>query len=128
VKAVSADVKQDIFQYDIPQMGPAAIGTKSGSYLEFTDIDLTGITGIKPTVFSANDQVAGGKLEARLDSPTGLLLGEADAKQGTTGPIDLPFRKPVSGIHKLYLVFINPTAGQKPLFAVDKVQFDTQGM
>jgi cytochrome c len=128
VKAVSADVKQDIFQYDIPKMGPAAIGTKSGSYLEFNDIDLTGITGIKPTVFSANGQVAGGKLEARIDSPTGQLLGEADAKQGTAGPIDLPFRKPVSGVHKLYLVFVNPTAGQKPLFAVDKVQFDTQGM
>ena len=128
VKAVSADGKQDIFQYDIPKMGPAAIGTKSGSYLEFKDIDLTGITGIKPTVFSANDQVAGGKLEARLDSPTGQLLGEADAKTGTMGPVDLPFRKPVSGVHKLYLVFVNPTAGQKPLFAVDKVQFDTQGM
>ncbi len=79
-------------------------------------------------MFAANDQVAGGKLEARLDSPTGPLLGEADVKQGTMGPVDLPFRKPVSGVHKLYLVFVNPTAGQKPLFAVDKVQFDTQGM
>ena len=128
VKAVSADVKQDIFQYDIPQLGPAAIGTKSGSYLAFNDIDLTGIHGLTPSVFAANEQVAGGKLEARLDSPTGTLLGEADAKYGTTGPINLPFRQPVSGVHKLYLVFVNPSAGAKPLFAVDKVQFSMQGM
>ena len=128
VKAVSADVKQDIFQYDIPQLGPAAIGTKSGSYLEFTDIDLTSINGIKASVFANNEQIAGGKLEARLDSPTGPLLAEGDAKHGTMGMVDMPFKQPVSGMHKLYLVFVNPSAGQKPLFAVDKVQFSTQGM
>ena len=128
VKAVSADGKQDIFEYDIPKVGPAAIGTKSGSYLAFNDIDLTGIQSISPTVFAATEQVAGGKLEARLDSPTGTLLGETDVKNGTMGPVNLPFRQPVQGVHKLYFVFINPTAGTKPLFAVDKVQFSTQGM
>ncbi|WP_338875255.1 ThuA domain-containing protein [Spirosoma sp. SC4-14] len=128
VKAVSADGKQDIFQYDIPKMGPAAIGLKSGSYLVFNNIDLTGIQGLSPTVFAANDQVAGGKLEAHLDSPTGTLLGETDVKHGTAGPVSLPFRQPVSGQHKLYLVFVNPEAKQKPLFAVDTVQFTTQEM
>ena len=126
VKAVSADVKRDISEYDIPKLGPAAIGTKSGSYLVFNDIDLTGIQGIMPSVFALNDQVVGGKLEARLDSPTGTLLGEADVKHGAAGPVDLPFRQPVSGIHKLCLVFVNPTAGQKRLFAMDKVQFMNQ--
>lgn len=128
VKAVSADGKQDIAQFDMPKVGPAAIGTKSGSYLVFNDIDLTGIQSISPSVFATNDQVAGGKLEARLDSPTGTLLGEADVKHGTQGAVNLPFRQPVSGVHKLYLVFVNPEAKQKPLFAVDKVQFSTQGM
>ena len=128
VKAVSADVKQDIFQYDIPTLGPAAVGLKSGSYLEFSDIDLTGIQGITASIFAANDQVAGGKLEVRLDSPTGTLLGEGEAKLGTTGPLNLPFRQPASGVHKLYFIFVNPTAGQKALFALDKVQFSTQGM
>ena len=125
VKAVSADKKQDIFEYEIPKLGLAAIGTKSGSYLMFNDIDLTGIQGLTPTVFAANDQVAGGKLEVRLDSPTGTLLGESDVKMGTTGPVNIPFRQPVSGMHKLCLVFVNPGAGQKPLFAVDKLQFMT---
>lgn len=72
--------------------------------------------------------MAGGKLEARLDSPTGTLLGEADVKTGATGAVSIPFRQPVSGRHKLYLVFVNPEAKQKPLFAVDAVQFTTQGM
>jgi cytochrome c len=128
VKAVSADVKQNIFEYDIPKMGPAAIGTQSGSFLAFNDVDLTGIQGLTPTVFASNEQVVGGKLEARLDSPTGALLGEVDVKQGTMGPVSLPFRQPVQGVHKLYLIFVNPDAKQKPLFAVDRVQFSTQGM
>lgn len=72
--------------------------------------------------------MVGGKLEARLDSPTGALLGEADVKSGTVGAVNLPFRQPVSGVHKLYLIFVNPEAKQKALFAVDKVQFSTQGM
>ncbi|UFH54163.1 ThuA domain-containing protein [Spirosoma sp. KNUC1025] len=128
VKAITADVKQDIFQYDIPKIGPAAIGTKSGSYIAFNDIDLTGIASISPTVFSSTTQTAGGKLEARLDSPTGTLLGETEVASGTVGPVSIPFRQPAPGTHKLYLVFVNPAAGQKPLFALDKVQFDTQGM
>ena len=128
VKAVSADKKQDIFQYDIPTLGPAAVGTKSGSYIAFNDIDLTGIESIAPTVFTSTTQTVGGKLEARINSPTGPLLGEVDVKQGVTGPVNLPFRQPVQGVHTLYLVFVNPNAGQKPLFALDKVQFGTQGM
>ncbi|GAB3993414.1 hypothetical protein GCM10028807_28570 [Spirosoma daeguense] len=128
IKAVSADMKQDIFQYDIPKVGPAAIGTKSGSYIAFKDIDLTGIEQISPTVFASTTQTAGGKLEARLNSPTGPLIGEAEVKQGTMGPVKLPIRQPIQGVHKLYLVFVNPNAGQNALFAVDKVEFDTQGM
>ena len=127
LKAASGDVKQDIRQVDMPKVGPTAMGTKSGSYVAFNDIDLTGIEGISATVASTT-QTVGGKLEARLDSPTGTLLGEADVKQGNAEPVNLPFRQPASGMHKLYLVFVNPTAGQKPLFALDKVQFSTQSM
>ena len=112
----------------MPKVGPAAIGTKSGSYIAFNDIDLTGIESLSPTVFASTTQTAGGKLEARINSPTGPLLGEAEVKPGTAGPVNLPIRQPVQGMHKLYLVFVNPEAGQKALFALDKVQFGTQGM
>ena len=77
---------------------------------------------------AADERTAGGKLEARLDSPTGKLIGEADVKQGSMGSVKLPFGQPVTGRHKLYLVFVNPTAGEKPLFALDKVQFTASGM
>ena len=126
VKAISADVKRDISEYDIPKLGPAAIGKKSGSYLVFNEIDFTGIQAISASVSSDAEHTAGGKLEARLDSPTGTLLGETDVKHGAAGPVDLSFRQPVSGIHKLCLVFVNPGAGQKPLFAMDKIQFMNQ--
>ncbi|MBD2699274.1 ThuA domain-containing protein [Spirosoma sp. BT702] len=128
VKAISADMKQDIFQYDIPKMGPAAVGIKSGSYIAFKDIDMTGIEQISPTVFASTSQTAGGKLEARINSPTGPLIGEAEVKQGTMGPVNIPIRQPVQGMQKLYLVFVNPNAGQNALFAVDKIQFTNQGM
>ncbi|GAB3704257.1 hypothetical protein GCM10027592_35390 [Spirosoma flavus] len=128
IKAVSADMKQDIFQYDIPKVGPATIGTKSGSYIAFKDIDMTGIEQISPTVFASTSQTAGGKLEARINSPTGPLIGEAEVKQGTMGAVNIPIRQPVQGMQKLYLVFVNPNAGQKALFAVDKIQFTNQGM
>ncbi|WP_077924103.1 ThuA domain-containing protein [Spirosoma sp. 209] len=128
IKATAADTKKDIREVDIPKQGPAAFGTKSGSYVAFNDIDMTDIQSLSVMAFAPNERAAGGKLEARLDSPTGTLIGEADVKQGTTGPVSLPFRQPVAGTHKLYLIFVNPSAGQKPLFAVDRVQFSTSGM
>lgn len=128
IKAVSADKKQDIFEYDIPKMGTMAIGTKSGSYVAFDALDLTDIQTVSAMVFASDERVAGGKLEARIDSPTGMLIGEADVKQGTMGPVKIPIKTPVNGMHKLYFVFVNPNAGQKPLFAVDKLQFSTSGM
>jgi cytochrome c len=123
LKATSADAKQDIYQYDIPKLGPAAVGLKSGSFVAFDDLDMTGIQGLSANVFNASDQTAGGKLEARLDSPTGTLLGQADVKTGAMGPVNIAFQQPVSGMHKLYFVFVNPSAGPKALFALDKIQF-----
>ena len=126
MKATSADKKQDIYEFDMPKHGRAAIGTKSGSYVVFNDLDLTDILGVSATVFAVDERTTGGKLEARLDSPTGILLGDADVKKGTAGPVNIPFRQPASGTHKVYFVFINPNAGQKSLFALDKVQFTDQ--
>ena len=128
MKATTADQKQDIFEFDIPQLGPAAVGLKSGSFVAFDNLDLTDIGSISVMAIAADERTAGGKLEARLDSPTGKLIGEADVKQGSMGSVNLPFGQPVTGRHKLYLVFINPDAGQKPLFALDKVQFTASGM
>jgi len=128
MKAISADQKQDIFEVDVPKLGQTAVGLKSGSFVAFDNLDLTDIGGISVMAFASDERTAGGKLEARIDSPTGKLIGEADVKQGSMGQVKLPFSQPVTGQHKLYLVFVNPTAGQKPLFALDKVQFTAAGM
>jgi len=128
MKATTADQKQDIFEFDIPQLGPAAVGLKSGSFVAFDNIDLTDIGSISVMAIAADERTAGGKLEARLDSPTGKLIGEADVKQGSMGQVKLPLGQPVTGQHKLYLIFVNPKAGEKPLFALDKVQFTASGM
>ncbi len=128
MKAISADQKQDIFEVDVPKLGPTAVGLKSGSFVAFDNLDLTDIGGISVMAFASDERTAGGKLEARIDSPTGKLLGQADVKHGSMGQVKLPFSQPVTGQHKVYLVFVNPTAGQKPLFALDKVQFTASGM
>ncbi len=128
LKATTADKKQSIFEYEIPKLGAAAIGTATGSYLMFDSLDMTGIRGMSATAFASDDRVAGGKLEAHLDSPTGPQLGSADVKTGTNGPVNVPFNSPVTGMHRLYLVFVNPSAGQKPLFALTTVQFLNQSM
>jgi cytochrome c len=37
--------------------------------------------------------------------------------------VNIAFSQPISGTHKLYFVFVNPSAGPKALFALDKIQF-----
>ncbi|MEZ0607207.1 ThuA domain-containing protein [Fibrella sp. WM1] len=128
VKAVSFDDKKGIMTFKLPTGSEAAVGLTNGSYLAYNDIDLTGISGIKATVFASAARSAGGKLEVRIDSPTGALLGDADVKAGDTGPVNIPFKKPEAGMHKLYLVFVNPNAGSKALMAVDAMTFEMAGM
>jgi cytochrome c len=128
LKATAADKKETIFEYELPKLGTAAIGTATGSYIMFDSLDMTDIRGLSATAFASDDRVAGGKLEAHLDSPTGPLLGSADVKTGTNGPVNVPFNGPATGMHRLYLVFVNPSAGQKPLFALTTVQFLNQSM
>jgi cytochrome c len=128
VPAVSYDDKKEIMNFKLPTGGEAAIGTANGSYVVYNDIDLTGISGIKAMVFAADARVAGGALELRSGSPTGPVLGEAEVKFGTMGPVNIPFKKPESGTHKLYLVFVNPNAGGKPIAALMDLTFETSGM
>ena len=128
LKATAADKKQAIFEYDVPKFGKAAIGTATGSFVMFDSLDMTGLSGLSATAFASDERVVGGKLEVHLDAPTGPLLGAADVKVGTNGPVNLPFNSPATGMHRLYLVFVNPSAGQKPLFALTTIQLQNQSM
>jgi cytochrome c len=113
------------------------IGEKSGSYIAFDQVDLTGINQIAFSAFALKDQTAGGKLEVRLGSPTGQLLGEtpeivpAPMASATAMPAPQVVKvaiDPTSGLQDVYLVYKkdNVPAGQ-PLFALLTVHFQNGG-
>ncbi|PRY39252.1 cytochrome c [Spirosoma oryzae] len=106
---------------------PVAIVMASGTYVQFNKLDLTGIKAMEFAVSVPKQQLqaVGGRIEVRLDSPTGQLLGQTDellpveAKNAadvfkpatTTATLT-----PATGVHDLYFVFKNEKAGKAPLF------------
>ncbi len=123
LKAGDFDGQKEIMKYKVDGIGELAIGTTSGSNFYFNDIDLSGIQSIQVAMISDAARTAGGKLEVRLDAPTGSLLGESDVKVGSTAPVTIPIKPAGAGMHKVYFVFVNPDNKGKPLFAISWVQF-----
>jgi cytochrome c len=76
---------------------------RSGAYARLKQIDLTGLSAV---VFAAaapaKDGAAGGKVEVRLDSATGPLVGETDMIRPTADATPLPYR-----------VVLQPTPGER---------------
>lgn len=130
MKAVSNDEKKDVATFKSPNTGTdVVVANQPNSYIAFNDIDLTNIRAVSAAVFSSDKFTAGGKLQVRLDSPTGPLVGEAEVPQNTTNPVNIPLQSPSSnGPRKLYFVFVNPNANNKPLFSLDWIQFQPQSM
>ncbi|HZJ00852.1 MAG TPA: ThuA domain-containing protein [Gemmatimonadaceae bacterium] len=92
-----------------------AVVNRNGASVAFRQIDLTDVaaltfTGSAPSQYNA----IGGKIEVRLDSVDGALLGESEVMKPTGQGVP-PARlrvplKSTSGMHDLYLVFRNPEA------------------
>jgi cytochrome c len=99
----------------------------NGAYLAFKRLDLTDISSIDVTAFSGADRTAGGKLEVRMGSLTGKVLGSADVAANHAGPVSFPVGGN-AGTQDLYFVYVNPNAGGKPLFSLDTIQFNTSGL
>ncbi|WPP51601.1 PQQ-dependent sugar dehydrogenase [Catalinimonas niigatensis] len=87
-------------------------GLQNGSYLGFSDIDLTDIAAIDFHVAVAE----GGTVEVRLDEPDGPKVAEVDIPargngrefQTFTAPVDaapVETKESAASIHKLYVVF-----------------------
>lgn len=128
VKATANDGANAIMNYKLPTGSEAAVALSNGSYVVFKGLDLTGIGSLSTTVFTMKGQTAGGKVEARLGSPTGRLLGTADVENGKMGAVKLPLAPAGPGMQDLYLVFTNAEAkAGQPLFAVDTVTFEQGG-
>jgi cytochrome c len=106
---------------------PVAIVMASGTYVQFNKLDLTGIKGMEFAVSVPKQQLqaVGGRIEVRLDSPTGQLLGQTDellpVEAKTTADVFKPSTTtitltPATGVHDLYFIFKNEKAGKAPLF------------
>jgi uncharacterized protein YbbC (DUF1343 family) len=109
-----------------------AVVSKSGSAVKLKQLDMTGISAVVlSSVAPAKYQAAGGKVEVRLDSATGLLIGESEQIRPTTDSAAPPYQlrtalQPTSGLHDVYLVFRNPDAkGDQFLFALLTATFES---
>jgi len=105
----------------------------SGSFIAFPQIDLTGINAVAFTAFVNSERNIGGKIEVRLDSPTGQLVGETaemvpnGASPGMTKPLAAKATiSPTSGLHDVYLVFRKEgVPARKTLMDLMTVHFQT---
>jgi len=116
------------------QPHPLVIVMASDTYVQFDQLDLTGIKTMEFAVAVPKAQLiaVGGRIEIRIDSPKGQLLGQTEelVQNTSNDPADM-FKPsmakvtitPTTGQHNLYFVFKNEKAGKSPLFVPATVQF-----
>lgn len=106
---------------------PLPIVLSPDTYVLFNKLDLTGIRAMEFSVAIPKAQLnaAGGRIEVRIDSPTGPLLGQTDELVPVESKDPAAMFKPTmaktsitptTGMHDLYFVFKNEKAGKAPLF------------
>jgi cytochrome c len=106
-----------VSKMQVPQFPVAmTMPSKPGAYMKFAELDLTGlgevvISAMAPAQYGA----IGGKVEVRIDSATGPLVGETEMIQPTPGQAPGPTQlraalKPTQGMHDVYFVFRNDQA------------------
>jgi cytochrome c len=122
----TGELGEGVSKMQVPQMPvPMTMPNKSGSFSRFRQLDLSGISEIVFGVSApAQYGAVGGKIEVRLDSETGPLVGETEAMQPQTVQNAPPIQaraalKPTTGLHDVYFVFRNDQAkAQQMLFIV----------
>jgi cytochrome c len=106
------------------------IVAKSGAYMALNQVDLTAITIVDFTVSApiARLNAAGGKIELRLGSPKGKLIGEtafiepSDASGFAGAPVRAKIA-PTEGVQDIYVIFQNPKADGRSLMVLTGVEF-----
>jgi cytochrome c len=120
VAAVSLDASAKVMKTKVDGMGEIVAALGDQGYAAFNQIDLSGIKNIKVSAGVMAGVTVGGKLELRLGSPTGKLAGSIDIQN--SGQFAMPVS--VNGVNDLYFVFVNPNAGDKPLYALTEFYFE----
>ncbi len=117
VVVARGELSDGVEKYSGPEVPvEVTIGNRSGAFVGFRQLDLSGVSAI---VFSAaapvpNVNSAGGKVEVRLDSATGTLVGETEPLQPQPA-MAAPARfraalRPTAGVHDVFFVFRNEQA------------------
>ncbi|QJW92280.1 c-type cytochrome [Spirosoma taeanense] len=110
-----------------------AIPSKSGAYMVMKQVDLTGISEFRVMATAPRPQLnaKGGKVEVRLDSPTGKLWGESaflepsDKMDFKPSVLAVPIKQPAPSDgkpHDVYLIFTNPKEASGSLMVVMGVE------
>jgi cytochrome c len=132
VVVASGDSAYGVQKYKGPEAPiEVTIGGRSGAYVRFKQLDLTGVSAIVFSALAPTPQLnaLGGKVEVRLDSADGPLVGETAAIQPaeTMGaPTQLrAVLAPTTGVHDVYFVFRNAEAMQgRNLFILTTATFE----
>lgn len=132
ISPTNSDKEQDIQRFSFGNRD-ILIASKSGSYLGYNQIDLTGITSIAFGV-SVNPRFSkGGKIEIRIDAPNGPKIGETPdiAPQAGRG-----FRGggsqeevtivPTDGAHDIYVVFESNNPGPQSIMVLSTIEFKAE--
>jgi cytochrome c len=88
---------------------------KNNSFAVYKNIDLTGIKKGNANAYIMPGTMLGGSFELRLDKRDGEVWGTGKLQGEGVATTNFPLKE-VSGFHDVYLVFINPKAGDKNLF------------
>ncbi len=129
----SYDAYQDINKISNSGMN-LVIPSKSGAYMLLKQVDLNAISELQLQAIAPKPQLnsAGGKVELRLDSPSGKLIGESvfldPSEKLDFKPtlLSVPLKREGSfenKLHDVYVVFINPKNPEHSLMVVMGTEF-----
>jgi len=129
----SGELSEGVSKQSVEQIPfEITVVSRPGASVTLKQIDLIGVAAVTfQAVAPAQYQAKGGKVEVRLDSPTGALLGETELIRPTTETNVPPARvrttlRPTTGVHDVYLVFRNPDSKSDGfLFGLLTATFET---
>jgi cytochrome c len=125
VVVATGELGEGVSKMQVPQMPVAmTMPNKSGSYSRLEQIDLTNISDVVIAAMApAQYGAVGGKVEVRLDSAAGPLVGETETLQPSANANAPPSQlraalKPTDGMHDVFLVFRNDQAKAQQMLLI----------